>query len=69
MTTWHKIEDVLPDENVSVLCTGFCHGNPDEDRWYAVAISSCGYLCDVDTGDEFGYATHWMPLPEFKEES
>jgi len=68
MTTWHKVEDVLPTEGEYVLL-------------YDASLKEFGYFIgylyydphkifkDVD-GEEIGdQITHWTPLPEFKEES
>lgn len=60
---WIKTEDRLPQDNEMVLVSGPLENDYRKGRYMSVAEFFNGAFCDVDTGDDYFWPSHWMPLP------
>lgn len=60
---WISTKDALPVEGDTVLISGPTENNYANGRFTTIAEFIGGQFCDDDTGDDFYWPSHWMPLP------
>jgi hypothetical protein len=73
---WISVGDGLPDYGVPVWVSAVGQGatilarDDDELGWLWGSVYSHwwslkdGWQCDFETDDDYGWVTHWMPLPK-----
>lgn len=60
---WIDFKLKKPDNDSSVLATGFDFGCSENNRHYVVAYYHNGFL-NPETGDDYCFIDYWQPLPE-----
>lgn len=63
MAEWISTDERLPAEEEIVLISGPKENDYAKGRFTVIAIFSSGYFCDDESGDDFYWPSHWMPLP------
>lgn len=64
---WISVKDRLPDEGVRVIVFLDSPGKHECSIDYIIRLSAphdFGFIWACKLHDEYGYVSHWMPLPE-----
>lgn len=78
MSEWISVDENLPENGQTVICSGFLYGKPENERWVEPAVFERHdefhefYSYATDDGGEtvanydviMQPPTHWQPLPD-----